>query len=102
MSQGPVGPVREDLFYDGMVPVVALGLEHHERAVGEVGMVAPGGEQLVLALGGLAVLVADSADDRPGGDGLTLLGRERGIAKFGDLGVGDPASADRLRSHGDS
>jgi len=34
----------------------------------------------------------DPADDEPGGDGLPLLGGERGVGHFGDLGVGDPAA----------
>ena len=50
MSQRTVGPVREDLLDHGMVAVLLLGLEHHERGVGEHGVVAPDGEQLVLAL----------------------------------------------------
>ena len=49
MSQGTVGPVGEDLLDDGVVAVLLLGLEHHERGVGEHGVVAPDGEQLVLA-----------------------------------------------------
>ena len=52
MSQGAVGPVREDLLDHGVVPVVALGLGHHERAVSEQGVVAPEGEQFVLTFGG--------------------------------------------------
>ena len=49
VRQGAVGPVREDLLDLGVVAVVLLGLEHHERGVGEHGVVAPDGEQLVLA-----------------------------------------------------
>jgi hypothetical protein len=63
MSEGAVGPVREDLLDHGMIPVVALGLGHHERGVGEYGVVAPDREQLVLALPGPAVEVFDPADD---------------------------------------
>ena len=63
------------------------------RAVGEDGVVAPGGEQLALARRGAGVLVADAADDEPGGDvqGLLLRG-ERRVGGLGDLGVGDPAA----------
>ena len=63
-----------------------------ERGVGEHGVVAPGGEQLALAGGGLAVEVVDPADDQPGGDRLALLRGERGVGHLGDLGVGDPAA----------
>ena len=58
--------------------------------VGEHGVVAPDREQLVLPWRPW-VLVADPADDQPGGDGLALLRGERGVAGLGDLGVGDPA-----------
>ena len=50
MSQGAVGPVREDLFHLGVVAVMLLGLDRRERGVGEYGVVAPGGEQFVLPL----------------------------------------------------
>jgi len=46
-------------------------------------VVAPDGEQLVLALAGLAVEVFDPADDQPGGDGLVLLRGERGVFHLG-------------------
>jgi hypothetical protein len=42
-----------------MVAVVLLGLDQLERGVGEQGVVAPEGEQLILAGGGLAVEVFD-------------------------------------------
>ena len=75
MSQGTVGPVREYLSDQGMVAVVLLGLNRHERGVGEYGVVAPEREQFVLALPGLAVEVFDPADDQPGGDCLALSSR---------------------------
>ena len=59
VGQGPVGPVREQLFHHGMVAVLGLGLEHLERRVCEEGVVAPDGEQVVLAFAGFAVKVAD-------------------------------------------
>jgi hypothetical protein len=56
-------------------------------------MITPGGEQLVLPLGGLLVQGADAADDEPGGDLLVLLLRgERRVGGLGDLGVADPAA----------
>jgi hypothetical protein len=73
MSHGAIGPVREHLFHHRVVAVLRLGLERLERRVGEDGVVAPDGEQLVLAFAGLAVEVLDPADDQPGGDGLALL-----------------------------
>ena len=76
----------------GVVAVLSLGLDQLERGVGEDGVVAPGGEQLVLAGGGLRVQVADPADDQPRGDGLAFLRGERGVLGLGDLGVGDPGS----------
>jgi hypothetical protein len=72
-ATGPFRPVRDHLLGHGVVAVV----------------VAPGWEQLVLALGGLAGQVADPADDQPGGDGLAFLRGERGLASLGDHGVGD-------------
>jgi hypothetical protein len=71
--------------------VLPLGLDEFERGVGEDSVVAPDLEQLALPGRGLLVLVADAADDEPGGDGLALLRRERRVFRFGDLGVGDPA-----------
>jgi hypothetical protein len=80
VGQGAVAEVGEDLLDDGVVAVMGLGLDGLERRVGEDGVVAPAGEQLVLAGGGLAVEVADAADDQPGGDRLALVLRgERGI-----------------------
>jgi hypothetical protein len=67
VRQGAVGPVREHLLDLGVVAVPGLGLEHLERGVGEDGVVAPDGEQLVLAFAGLAVEVFDPADDQPSG-----------------------------------
>ncbi len=62
-----------------------------ERGVGEDGVVAPGGEELALARCRLS-LVADAADDQPGGDVQFLLLRGEGcVSGPGDRGVGDPA-----------
>ena len=83
VSQGPVGPVREDLLDDGVVAVLLLGLDEGKRGIGEHRVVAPDGKQLVLALGGLMVEVFDPADDQAGGDGLVLLGGERGVFGLG-------------------
>jgi len=69
----PVGPVGEDLLHDGVVAVLFLGLDQLERGIGEDGVVAPDGEQLILPGSGLLIQVADPADDQPGGDGLALL-----------------------------
>jgi hypothetical protein len=71
--------------------VLLLGLERHERGVGEYRVIAPDGEQLILAFAGSAVEVFVPADDQPGGDGLVLLGGERGVGHLGDLGVAHPA-----------
>ena len=90
MSQGPAGDVGEHLLHDGVVAVLALGLDELERRVGEDGVVPPDGKQLVLPAGGLLVQVADPADDQPGGDFLAFLRRERRVLNLGDLGVGDP------------
>ena len=60
--------------------------------VGEDGVVAPDGEQLVLPGGSLLVQVADPADDQPGGDGLAFLARERRVLGLGDLGIRDPGA----------
>ena len=77
VSQGSAGDVGEELLHDGVAAVLPLGLDQLERGVGEDGVVAPGGEQLVLPGGGLLVQVADPADDQPRGDGLAFLRRER-------------------------
>ena len=73
MGEGPVTPVGEDLLGLGVAAVMLFGLEHHERGVGEDGVVAPGSEQFALPGGGLWVEVVDAADDQPGGDGLPFL-----------------------------
>ena len=101
MRERAAGDVGEDLLDDGVAAVLPLGLDELERGVGEDGVVTPDGEQLVLPVGGLLVLVADPADDQPGGDRMSLLRRERRVLGLGDLGVGDPAVQlvveDRLR-----
>jgi hypothetical protein len=50
-----------------LAAVLLLGPDQFVGRVGEDGVVAPGGKQLALARGGLA-LVAHPADDEPGGD----------------------------------
>src|SRR5271165_5571378 len=90
MSQGAAGDVGEDLLHDGVVAVLPLSLDELEGRVGEYGMVAPDGEQLVLPLSSLLVQVADPADDQPGGDGLAFLRRERRVLDLGGLGIGGP------------
>ena len=50
VRQGAAAQVREDLLDDGVVTVLRFGLDHLEGRVGEQGVVAPDGEQLVLAL----------------------------------------------------
>ena len=92
VGEGPGVQVGDDLLDDRVAPVLAFCLQYFERGVGEDGMVAVGGEQLALPLGGLAVAGADAADDQPCGDLVAfLLRRERGVPGLGDLGVGDPA-----------
>jgi hypothetical protein len=80
-----VGPVGEDLFSLGVPTVVLFSLEHHERGVGEDGVVAPGGEQLALSGCRFLIEVADAADDQPGG-GLPP-GSEGRVFHLGDLGA---------------
>jgi hypothetical protein len=48
MGQGAGGGVGDDLLDDGVVAVLALGLQGREPGGDEHGVVAPGGEQLVL------------------------------------------------------
>ena len=48
VGEGAVTPVREDLLGLGVAAVMLFGLEHHERGVGEDGVVAPGSEQFAL------------------------------------------------------
>jgi hypothetical protein len=40
-ASGPLVPVCEHLFHDGMVAVLGFGLECHERGIGEHRVVAP-------------------------------------------------------------
>ena len=93
MREGPVGEVGQELLDNRVDAVLLLSLDELERAVGEDGVVAPGGEQLALAGCGLGVLVADPADDEPAGDAqFLLLGGESRVLGLGDLGVGGPAA----------
>src|SRR5207344_2267981 len=78
-----VDEVGDELFDDGVVVVVGLGGEHRQRAVGEDGVVAPGGQQLALGGWGQA---ADPAHDQPGGHRVLTLAGERGVGDLGDLG----------------
>jgi hypothetical protein len=96
-ARGAVVPVGEDLLDDGVVAVVFLGLDHLERAVGEHGVITPGGEQFLLPAAGGAGHVADAADDQPGSKGnrcpaSVRVRGERGVFRLGDLGVRDPAA----------
>jgi hypothetical protein len=75
-----------------MAAVVLLGLEHHERGVGEDGVVAPSAEQLALPGSGRGVKVLDAADDQPGSDSLPFLRAEGRVFHLGDLRIGDPAA----------
>ena len=68
MGEGAGVQVGVDLLDDGMVAVLAFGLDQFDRRVGEHGVIPPCGEQLVLSLGGLVVFRADPPDDQPGGD----------------------------------
>ncbi|MFJ6619933.1 hypothetical protein ACIQOW_20455 [Kitasatospora sp. NPDC091335] len=51
--------------------MLELGLERGEGAVGEDGVVTPGGEQLALTSGGFSAQPGDAAHDEECGD---LLG----------------------------
>ena len=73
VSQRAAGDVGEDLLHDGVVTVLAFGLDQLERGIGEDRVVAPDREQLVLPGGRLLVQVPDPADDQPGGDRLAFL-----------------------------
>ena len=73
MGQGPAGQVGEHLLHLGMAAVVFLGREGGEGGVSKHGVVAPGAEQLTLALGGFVVEVFDPADDQPGSDCLPFF-----------------------------
>jgi hypothetical protein len=90
MSQRTAGDVGEHLLHHRVVTVLPFGLDQLEGRIGEYGMVAPGGKQLILPVSSFLVQVADPPDDQPGGDGLAFLRRERRVFHLGDLGVGDP------------
>jgi hypothetical protein len=81
--------VGEELLNDGVVAVLAFGLDQLERGISEDRVVAPGREQLVLPDGGLLVQVTDAAHDQPRGDLLSLLRGKRRVFGLGDLGVAD-------------
>ena len=92
VGEWAVVPVGEDLLDDGVVAVVLLGLDHLERAVGEHGVVTPGGKQFLLPVPSAGVHVADAADDQPGRErnrrrARTRVCGERGVFHLGDLGV---------------
>ncbi len=72
MRQRTALEVGDDLFDDRVAAMVGLGLQHHQRRVGEHGVVAPGREQFALLVGHevVGVLVADAAHDQPRGDGV--------------------------------
>ena len=101
VGQGSVDQLGVELFDDGVVAVVGLGLQGGERAVGEHGVVAPGRAELGLPGRDLRGQPADPTHDQLRGDRLLTPGRERGVVDRGDLGVGDPALLvvvpDRLR-----
>jgi hypothetical protein len=80
--------VHPFLLDDGVVTVPGLGLDQLERGIGEGGVVAPAGEQLVLAVARLAVQVP--ADDQPRRYRLAFPGGERGVRDLGGLCAGDP------------
>jgi hypothetical protein len=91
-ASGPSYRSAKELLDDRVAAVLFLGVDQLVMAVGEDDVIAPGGKQLAVAWCGLS-LVADAADDEPGGDlQLFLLGGEGGVAGLRDLGVGDPAA----------
>ena len=55
MRQRRAGGVGDDLLDDGVVAVLAFGLQYLERAGDEDGVVAPGVEQRALPGGGVRV-----------------------------------------------
>ena len=59
MSERAAGPVGEDLLGLSVAAVAFFGLVQGEGGVGEHGMVALGGEQLIPPGGGLGVEVFD-------------------------------------------
>ena len=63
-------PVGEDLLDDGVTAVLFFGLDHLDRAVGEHGVIAPGGKQFLLPGHGGGIQVTDAADDQPGSEGI--------------------------------
>jgi hypothetical protein len=84
----PVFEVGDDLFDDRVRAVRCFGGGHRQRAVGEHGVVAVGGEQFALVG---RVEVFDPAHDQPGGDLFGFgPGAERGVGNFGDFRVGYP------------
>ena len=87
MRKRAVGPAGEDLLGLSVAAVLLFGLGQGERRVGEDRVVPPGGDQLALALGGVAVEVLDPADDEPGGDGPALVRGKGGVFRFRDLGA---------------
>ena len=95
MRERAVSPVGEDLLHDRVVTVLFFGLGQLERGIGEDGVVAPGGKQLVLPGGRLLAQVADPADDQPGRDRLALLRGERRVQGLRDLGVRDPVGCQK-------
>jgi hypothetical protein len=81
-------PSAASLDSDGLASASHIVQKARQRLYG--GDTAPGWEPLVLP--GLLVQVADPAHDQPRGDLLSFLRGERGVFRFGDLGVRDPAA----------
>src|SRR4051812_42224402 len=68
VGQGPVDEVGVDLFDDGVAAVLGFGGLGPQRAVGEHGVVAPGGEQFAPTVTLLGVEAPYPPHDEPGGD----------------------------------
>ena len=90
VGEGSGFAVGDDLFDDGVVAVLAFGLERLGGVVGEERVVAPDREQLALFAHDSGFgQVADAAHDQPGRDALGFLAAgEGGVGGYlGDLGA---------------
>jgi len=92
MRERPVLQVGHHVLDDRVAAVGPFGVQHGQRGVGERGVVAVALDQRRLGLAGGRQQL-DPTHDRPGRHRPALTaGGECGVASFGDLGVGRPAT----------
>ena len=90
VRERPAGHISEDLLDDRVIAVLSSAWTSSNGEFGEDRVVAPDGKQLILVGAGLAVQVADPAEEQPRGDRLAFLRGESRVRHLGDPAVGHP------------